>query len=212
MAQYITFEPTHLFAPAVKSLATLLIFALSIYFYFSASFEIQTKGFEVPDSLINMAIKLASPNPAVQGIEFKKGDPRPIAQIPGVTQEQLDYLKQHPELLKQYGVDPSALNSVSTPPVTTNPSSSSNSLNQSTSPSSAILKPLIQNQINQYIKPFEKFIPMLLAVLFFFTVQSIMALEAIFLSPIILLIFWILEKTGYIHFEKEMREVKKLVV
>ncbi len=203
-ANYLTFEPNHLVTPSIKSQATLLILVMSVYFYLQANLEISTKGFQVPDSLINSVLQIASPaTPAVQGTS--------IAELPSLTPEQLQYLKQHPDLVRQSGINPSVLNSVSTTP-TTSKATSTKTNNTANNPVNNQLKPLIQAQIQQFIKPFEKFIPAILAILFFFTLQSFVSIGSLLLSPLILLIFWILEKTNFIHFEKEMREVKKLVV
>ncbi len=194
---YITFEPTHLFTPSVKSLTTLLILFFSLTFYQVATERIKTEGFKIPDSLLNTALKFASPElPAVQGVS--------IAQSPSLTSDQLNLLKQNPSLLKQYGLDPSVLDNIQ--PTKSSQTKSSNA------PQSEALKPFLQTQISSFLKPFEAFIAPVLALLFFVSLQSISSFEAILLSPLIWLIFKILEKSGYIHFEKEMREVKKLVV
>lgn len=77
---------------------------------------------------------------------------------------------------------------------------------------SELIKPMITEQLQNIIKPYQNIIPAILALLLFLTLQSFVAILGIFLSPIIWLIFYILEKTNFIHFETEMREVKKLVV
>lgn len=198
MKGYLNFQASSLLSPSIKQLTGFLIIALSVSFYLSANKQIVQKGFEIPDSLIESSLNLMpQTNLSVQGYKYNK---RLIAQLPQITPEQIQLLKQNPDLLKQYGVDPKMLDSLTT---TTN--SNSNLTAQA-------VKPLIKQQLQTMIKPFQNFIAPILALLLFLTLQSFTAILGLFISPIVWIIFYILEKTKFIHFEAEMREVKKLVV
>jgi hypothetical protein len=56
------------------------------------------------------------------------------------------------------------------------------------------------------------YIPAVLAVLFYFTLQFIAGFLEMLVPFLLWLIFWILEKTGFTKYVVEQREVKKLVV
>lgn len=74
------------------------------------------------------------------------------------------------------------------------------------------LKQTVKDQVQNIIKPYQDFIPAILAVLLFFTLQSFIAVLSVILPPLLWLVFFILEKTNFIHYEIEMREAKKLVI
>lgn len=185
MKTYLTFQASIVLSPPIKQLAVLLVLTLSIGFYLSASKEIAQKGFEIPDSLIDTTLNLI-PQPGLTGPQTSL----PAAQSSQLTQEQID-------LLKQYNIDPQMLNSL--------PASTNTFMTDS-------VKPLIKDQLQNIIKPYQNFIAPVLALLLFLTLQSFTAILGLFISPIILIIFYILEKTKFIHFESEMREVRKMVV
>lgn len=189
---YLTFEPNKLLGPSARHLSSFLILAFCLVYFFSSSKMIAQKGFELPDSLIDTALKVASPQlPDIQNV---------TPSLPTIPQDQLEMLKKNPELLKQYGVDPKMLDSLSQPKSTTQ--------NQGTS----LIKQAIKNQVEGFIKPYINFIAPLLTVLLFFTLQSIVSLVNLLIYPLLWLAFLILQKTGFVKFEIEMREVKKLVV
>lgn len=202
---YLTFHANTLLTPSVKNLASFLIITASLAFFLSAQAEIKAKGFQIPDSLIDTALKFASPQlPDVQGTS--------IAQV-SLTPEQIELLKQNPDLLRQQGIDPGVLDSlpVSETPGTPNPKSLL-SPQSPAGPSNDFVKNLIQSQIQNLIKPYISLIPIFLAGIFFITLHSIFSLISILIPLILVSTFWVFEKTGFIHFQKEMREVKKLVV
>lgn len=228
---YVNFSSTALFVPAIKSLATLILLVTSIAFYFSVDATIKRDGFKIPEALIDTALKFSMPSENVQGVQ--------IAQVPNLTQEQIDFLRQNPDLLKQYGLDPSILNPASqnsqnqntqTPasssapsgsgqstgssaqPKTSKPTSTTSTPKSPTSTSNDFIKGLVQAQFQKIIDPYIPYIAPTLALIFFVTFQSLFSLMAIFLPLIISLTFAVFEKTGFVKFEKEMREVKKLVV
>lgn len=206
MKSYLTFAPTALLAPSIKQLTGFLIIGLSLVYYLSINGEIQKNGFQIPDSLIDTALKFAPQTP--QNFQGFKYDKRTVAQLPQITPEQLELLKKNPDLLKQYNIDPKMLDSLSGNSTSTSTSKSpanTNNLND-------VIKKTIKDQVQNMLKPYQQFIPPILALLFFFTLQSFEAILSIFLSPVIWLIFIVLEKTKFITFTTEMREVKKMVV
>lgn len=74
------------------------------------------------------------------------------------------------------------------------------------------IKPLIKSQLDNMLKPYLGFIPILLTALYFFSLTFISSVLSILVSPLVFLIFLILEKTEFITFTTEQRTVKKLVV
>lgn len=169
LENYLTFQANNLLIPSIKQVVTLTLIISSLLFYISSSQQIAQDGFQIPDSIIDMSLKLA-PSEA--------------------------------DIAKQYGLDPSMLDTVSQP--------------QSKTPAKidtqTLLKPMIKSQIQNMVKPYEQYIPLILTILFFITLQSTAFLIAIILPLLVWFIFYILEKTGFTKFEVEMREVKKLVV
>lgn len=75
-----------------------------------------------------------------------------------------------------------------------------------------LIKQTVKDQIQNLIKPYSSFIPAFLAVLLFLTLQSLTSLINLLIYPLLWITFYILEKSGFVHFETETREVKKLVV
>ncbi len=204
MKSYLTFQPTVLLIPSIKQLTGLLIISLSLVYYLSINSEIQKNGFQIPDSLIDTAIKLTPQTPQDLNFQGFKYDTRLIAQLPQLSQNQIELLKKNPELLKQFGIDSKSLDNLAPKSISKTPTIQGN-LND-------LLKKTIKDQFQNMLKPYQNFIPPILALLFFFSLQSFTAILSIFLSPLIWLIFNILEKTKFITFTTEMREVKKMVI
>lgn len=75
-----------------------------------------------------------------------------------------------------------------------------------------IMKAQISDSLDQLIKPYLFAIPLILAFLFYSLVSFCLWIIGMFINPLILLIFYIFEKTNFIKFDKEMREVKKIVI
>ncbi len=75
-----------------------------------------------------------------------------------------------------------------------------------------LIKQTVKDQVQGFIKPYLNFIPAILAVLLFLTLQSLTSILNLLIYPLLWLTFLILEKTGFTKFEVEMRQVKKLVV
>lgn len=205
LKSYLNFQPTVLFSSPIKNLTSILIVVISLTYYFSISEVIYDKGFEIPDTLIESVMPFI--NSSLNTNQFIKGE-RYLAQIPQLTPENIEYLKAHPELLKQYNVDPKVLDSLSSQAKGTGSKVGASSIPLT----NLITKDLIKNQVNQMVKPFEKWVPLILATLFFSLLMSFNWIISFLVAPFLYLTFKALEKSGYVHFEKEMREVKKMVV
>lgn len=209
---YINFQPVNLLSTPVKTLNTLLVLSLAICFYFQSNTIIQKEGFKIPEPVIDWAIDLS-----MKGASIPVKGEKYLAQIPALNQEQINSLKQNPEILKQYGLDPKDLDEL-TPTVnsSSNINQSQNALNITPKLPGGNLKDMLKAQItdslDQIVKPYLFAIPIVLAFLFYSIAGFALWILSFFLSLTILLIFFILEKTGFIRFDKEMREVKKMVV
>lgn len=118
-------------------------------------------------------------------------DESPQFQLPT---EQISLLKDNPKLLQQSGLNPNFLNSFTK------------------SDPNEILKETLKIQFQQMIKPYLNFLPIILTFVFY----SILAFGAwilsFFISPILWLLFYLMEKTGYVKFTTETRQIKKLVI
>lgn len=207
LKSYLTFDATFLLTPSIKNLTLFLILALSFGYFLSINSKIKTEGFEIPDALIDQALKIAAP----PSLNFK-GE-KYLAQLPQLTEEQIKLLKQNPELLKQSGVDPKMLDSI---PKSSSASKQINSKGQTSQTSNNLgvdfAKSLVKDQFKNMIKPYLNFVAPILALLFFLGLQSFSAILSILVSPLIWFIFKILESSGFVKFTTEMREVKKMVV
>lgn len=186
LKSYLTFEPLLLFTPFVKNFISLLILTVSLAYYFNLNSIIQTKGFEIPDSLIETSLNLMPE----EAVESQSGQKLPF----NLSLDQIEYLKKNPNLVKQFGFDPKILETIGLK----KPAEAS--------------KDLLRSTIENAIKPFSGYIPMILALLFFLTLHTFAGILSLFIFPLLWLIFYLMEKTNFITFTKEMREVKKLVV
>lgn len=196
LKNYLTFKPASLLNPSIRNLSTLLIISFCVVYFLSVS-KIAQEGFQIPDSLIDTALKMSPVSaPSVEQT------PLPT-QLPQITPEQIELLKQNPDLLRQYGLNPEILDTLTTQESTPqSPQEFSNNL----------IKQTIKDQMQDLLNPYISFIPAILALLLFFTLISIVSLLNILIYPLIWLTFLILEKTGFTKFTIEMREVKKMVV
>lgn len=75
-----------------------------------------------------------------------------------------------------------------------------------------LIKQTVKDQIQNLIKPYLNFIPAILALLLFITLQSLASIMNLLIHPLLWIIFYILEKTGFIKFTEETRLVKKMVI
>lgn len=174
-------------------MAKFLVLIVALAYFLTIRPVIEQNGFNIPDSILNLATGFT---PQIQ--DQTGGTP---TNLPNLTPTQINLLKQHPELLRLYGLDPSILNEVQ------------NLQNQPTgSTPSTPVNTLIKAQFQQMIKPYLGYIPAILAALFFVTLYSVVGMILIFSAPLLGFIFWVLEKSGFVKFTTEQREVKKLAV
>lgn len=197
LKSYLTFSAPAILASPAKQMALLMIIFISVGYFILTSMTISQTGFQVPDGLVDTAVNL-TPMPEVQ----TESGSSPLNNLP-ISKEQIAELKKNPQLLKQYGLDPKILDSLDAP--TKAASNVSSNLKEQ-------IKQTVKTQIDQAVKPYQQFIPYIYAFLIFFTLTSLSSFLSIFYWPLLWLIFYILENTGFIHFDKEMREVKKLVI
>lgn len=191
---YLDFKPAALLSPPVKNIASFLILTATVVFYLSANLDIQKNGFQVPDTLIDTSLNLVQP--------AQKTD---TESQPQLTKEQIDLLKKNPDLLKQYGLDPKLLDTLEAELQNTKQEKGTLSTQNS-------LKTVLKAQLNDILKPYINWIPILLALIFYFTLITFLQAVSIIFGPIIWLTFYILEKTGFVVFATETRVVKKMVV
>ncbi|MDD5416314.1 MAG: hypothetical protein PHE48_04950 [Candidatus Daviesbacteria bacterium] len=195
LKSYLNFQPSSLLGPPARHLSGLLILTICIVYFFSTSKIIAQNGFQIPDSLIDTAIKMA-PLPTT-------GTQTEQANLPQITGEQIELLKKNPDLIKQSGLDPKILDSLA------------NSSKTSLAPqelSNNLIKQTVKDQVQNFLKPYLGFVPAVLAILLFLTFQFLVSILNLLIYPLLWLIFLILEKTGFVKFETEQRTVKKMVV
>lgn len=191
MKTYLNFQPVSLFGPSIRHLTTLLILIISIGYFLSINKVITQNGFQIPDSLIDTVLK------------FTQSDTN-TAQKPSVSKEQLDLLKKNPSLLQQSGVDPKILDSLG--------SSAQKAIQSPINSAGNLIKQSIKDQLQNLIKPFLGYIPFILALLLFLTLQSLTSIFSLLNYFLLWMIFFIMEKTKFIKFTTEMRPVKKMLV
>lgn len=190
---YLNFQASTILGPSIRHLSTLLILSFCLVFFLTTNQTIARKGFQIPDSLIDNAMSMV---PTIT----PEGQNSPA--LPTIDPEQLELLKKNPEALRQSGLDPSILDTLS------QPKTSQASQNLATD----LIKQTVNDQIENFIKPYINFIPAILAVLLFLTLQFLTSMVSLLIYPLLSLTFLILEKTGFVRFEVEQRPVKKLVV
>lgn len=185
LKNYINFSAIDLFSTPTKNLAKLLILVIAISYFLSVRAHLQVNGFQIPDVLIDTALKF-TPQEANSGLSQQN-----------LSQEQISLLRSNPDVLRQYGVDPKVLDSLE---------------NNLGTPPQNLIKNTVKQQLQEIISPYQAIIPAIMAVLIFFTLISFLSVLGLLIAPLLWLIFYIFEKTGFIEFTKEMREVKKMVV
>lgn len=210
---YITFSTATLLTPSIKALTTLTLVISVFSYYLLISADIAENGFEVPEQLIDYAMGLATSS-AEKSIPVK-GE-KYLAQIPQLTSEQLKLLRENPDLLRQYGLDPAILDEYENASAPNLPKPGAVKLPQKPeggeeSPNQ-LLRELIKNQFNTIIRPYQKIIPIFLAVGLFLILQPIISILSILINPLLWIIFKILQRSKFVKFYTEMREIKKLVV
>lgn len=155
LKNYLNFNPNSILGPSIKRLSTFFIIVLCAVYFTFISKQVLEKGFQIPDSLIDTAINLAS------GLEQTD-----------TTENQTPKLSISKEFTKQ----------------------------------------LVKDQLDTVLKPYLSFIPAILAVLLFLTLQSLSSIINLLIYPLLWITFYILEKVGFIKFVIEQRPVKKMLV
>lgn len=196
LKSYLTFKPEALLGPAIRHLSGLLILAFCLVYFLSTSKIIAQAGFQIPDSLIETALKMTP-------LDLPAEQNSPTPELPAISQEQIDLLKQNPELLRQSGLDPSILDTLNQPQPKASPPQN---LTQD------LIKQTVKDQIQTFIKPYINFVPAGLAILLFLTLQSLTSIINLLIYPLLWITFFILEKTGFVKFAEEMRPVKKMII
>lgn len=200
---YLDFRPSELFKPTIKNLAWFLIVISSISYYLMISQEISQKGFQIPDSLIDTTLKFMPAQSPEANLDTTAN-----TNLPQITHEQIQELRKNPQLLKQYGLDTKMLDTIENQ---INSGTKSVTKAANLNPNSFI-KDAVKAQLQAILKPYQKFIAPLLALLFYFSLTFFSSIFSIFISPLIWLIFLILRKVNFISFTEEQRTVKKMVV
>ncbi len=202
LKSYLTFQPNSLLGPSIRTFVTLVILVITMGYFFAINQNIATNGFHIPDALIDAALRLTNSPETVSQTGQETEQPS-LASF-GISKEQLDLLKQNPALLKQYGISPQILDSLT--------KSASNAKGAVASTGEDLIKKAVQDQLQNFIKPYLKLIPYLLTLLVFVTLVSGTSLLMFLTTLLVWLTFLILEKSGFITFTTETREVKKMVV
>lgn len=195
LLSFLGVENSHsLLGPSIRHLSGLLILSFCLVYFLAVNKMVVQNGFQIPDSLIDATIQFTQP---------KTGQEESATPQISLPQEQLDLLKQNPDLLKQSGFDPKILDTLNQPQKSSKaPQDLTNDL----------LKQTIKDQLQALIKPYSIFIPVILALLLFFTLKSLASIINLLIYPLLWITFYILEKSGFIKFTTEMRPVKKMVV
>ncbi len=184
---YITFAPDVLLTPAIGKTITFLFLIASFVFYLSSQDIIKTRGFSLPQSLLDTIVKT-----------IPQDQLPTLSNSQAITPEQISQLKQNPQLLQQFGL-------------------SSDTLDQFTKTgtgniASQIAQSQIKKQIDDLIKPYEGFIAPLFGIFFFFTLRFFATIFGVFVGQLLRLIFWLLDRTKFTYYTTETRQIQKLVV
>lgn len=179
-------------------LATLIILAVTVTLYFSATASNQQFVQKFVDSIVDFSSNFVASQQSTTPTTGATQTTSPL------SQDQINQLKQNPGLLKQFGLDPSVLNQFSA--TNTNVAITPQNI------AAEAAKPIITAQITDLIKPYMGIIPFLIAFLFYLNFQFFSSVILFISSPIIHLLFLILEKIGFIKYEVTTREVKKIIV
>lgn len=188
---YLNFEPISLLGPSIRNLSFLLILSFTLVFFLSINKTISEQSFQIPDSIIDTALKFAQTDQ----------QETPAPQLPPLSKDQIDLLRKNPELLKQSSLDPKILDNLGKN-LTQAPQNLANDL----------IKQTVKDQLQGLIKPYLGFVPAILSVLLFLTLQSLTSILNLLVYPLLWLTFFILEKSGFTKFIEETRVVKKMVI
>src|SRR5258708_7124885 len=153
---YLTFQSTVLLTSPTLNFARLFILLFSLLFFFTLTTSLASKPFEIPDKVLDLALKLTP-----QSLDLNS------SQNPNLTKGQ----KLSPELLKQAGIDQTALNNAN--------------LSQLTELPKETLKKALQAQLAQIIEPYQSIMPLILAFLLFVSLTSLASLIGILISTLL---------------------------
>lgn len=192
LKNYLEFQPITLLGPSIRRLSTFLIVVICTIYYLSINTIIPKEGFSIPESLIDSVLQFTMP-------QTEEVQPQSTP-LPKISSEQIKLLKQNPQALKQFGLDPKILDNLEGEAI------------QPQQISQEIVKQTLNDQLNKMIEPYLNFIPVLLAIIFFFLLQTISSLMNIFGYFVIWVLFFLFEKTGFVKFVMEEKPVKKMVV
>lgn len=98
LKSYLTFKPFALLGPSIRHLSTLLILSFCLIYFLSASKAVAQNGFQIPDSLIDTALKM-TPLPSEQ-TQLPNISPDQISKLPA---DAVEMLKKNPanDLIKK---------------------------------------------------------------------------------------------------------------
>src|SRR3989344_2625540 len=188
--QAVDFKPEALLSPPVKKLASFLIILISIGYFLTTNIRIQEKGFQIPDTLADTVLKMA---PIPQATDINTSINQYSLEELSPTKDQVRELKNNPELLKQFGLEPEMLDQIK--------------VKQMKQP-----KRLINEQIQKLIDPYIQYISLILALIFYASLQFILNILSFLVSPLITLIFILLEKFKVISYVITTKEVRKMKI
>ena len=206
LRSYITFKASTILKGSINLLNTFILITLAFGYYLHTNSIIQTQGFKVPDPIVEWAIDVSL---RMQGMSFK-GERYTLAQA--LTPEQLELLKQNPEVLKQFNIETTELEELDANKPQTNAPKNEDTVLPPGLSIKEVAKAQINAMLDSLIKPYLFVIPIILAVAFYGLPSLILWILSKFLGLLLTSIFYVFEKSGFVKYEKEMREVKKIVI
>jgi hypothetical protein len=188
LKSYLNFDAAKILSGGLKMYVFGLIFVISLSYFMLAKIRVENEGFSLPDSLIDSVISMVPKdtqsveNTSLSGLQ--------------ISPDQIELLKNNPETLQKMGINPAMLDSIG---------------GQNTT-SDDLVKLSVKSQLDKMIEPYIDWIPLFLAISLYFTLTTISSLIMFCGLIFIWIVFYLLEKSGFISFNKEMREIRKLVV
>lgn len=207
---YLSFQPSVLMEPAIKGLTGYLLIVLAAGYFLSVNLDIKENGFEIPDQLIDKSLEFSPISPEIDNMQGINTSQPALPENLNITPEQLQLLRQNPAALQQFGLDPAVLDSLEQSLQKNEQNTASNN-GLGIAPKD-LIKHTVKTQLQTMIDPYLAYIPALLALLFYLTLKSFIAVVSLPLPFITWITFWILQKTEFIKFVTESREVKKMIV
>lgn len=187
LKSYLTFSASNILMPGVRSLAMVILVGMSIIYGVNLQIEVNKNGFRLPDGIVDSAIKLSG------------GDTNSSTSV-------MDSLSQNSGLLAQFGVSQEQLKTVD-PKIIEQFLGSNKQISQQ-----SVIKDAINKQVASAVAPVLPYMGMMMGGLFLISMLGIIGLIYPLLGGLTWGLFILMERIGLIRFEKEMREVRKLVV